>query len=323
MDNNLIVCVTPLQMLIAERIMDIHPADYTTIIIYYDSNEKYNHYIDRIKRKSKKLLSFHVKGDTKLSRFFEIIRFKINFYSYTRQYYEYCFVASIENPFILSILGSVKFNKLHTFDDGTANININSVYHIKLNISPLERIVRNALLINLSRDDVKKMSSLHYTLYPYFKNIIEPIKGIELMGSLKKDLTEYDCSTISNENILNIFIGQPLYAEDKIFTNEYIEFILKKFNIEYYYPHPRERTVINGVEYINSDLIFEDYVLSLINVNKHIKINLYTFFSTAALNVCNIDNIQIVSFRSKYLFDKYQSTYVLFERLKNIEFIDL
>lgn len=323
MDNNLIVCVTPLQILIAEKIMDIHPGSYTAIIIHYDRNEKYEYYINRIKSKSKYFISCHISGNSKVSRFFEMIRFRFKVNKINERKYEYCFVASIENPFVLSILSSTVFEDIRTFDDGTANINLDSIYYRDLGISRVEQCIRRFLSINLTRDDIKKMSSLHYTLFPNLTNIIPNRESINLIDNIGNEMKSPIGLDLVVDKAIDIFIGQPLYSIDKQFNNKFIESIIDKYNIKYYYPHPRERFIISGVDYINSKLIFEDFILSLIRDRKDINVRLYTFFSTAALNVLNIPHIQIYSFRNESLYEKYKSTYNLFEKIGDIHFIDL
>ena len=122
MDKNLIICTTPLQILLAEKIMDVVQGDYTVVIITRHNNDKYQYYSNRIKEKSNSLLYYYLRSITKYSRLWEVLNFKIDFDLFSQEGYRYCFLASIDNPLSLRILSNIKFQELRTFDDGTANI---------------------------------------------------------------------------------------------------------------------------------------------------------------------------------------------------------
>ena len=79
-------------------------------------------------------------------------------------------------------------------------------------------------------------------------------------------------------------MGQPIYEllidiseckkNDK---NIYFsKLAIENFRIDFYYPHPREKYRIDNVEYIVSDLVFEDYLLSILEYDTNYTI-LYIF----------------------------------------------
>src|SRR5690606_13194595 len=164
------------------------------------------------------------------------------------------------------------FGAIYTFDDGTANINKESIYYRNLKIGFIESIIRKILGIKYQRDDIKKTSISHYTLYPSHDNIIPSTIPIQFLNTKSSELLKD--SNNANQETISVFLGQPLDRIDSYFNDEFIKKIIKKYRINYYFPHPRERTIIEGVNYIESELIFEDYLISLITKNK--KINIYT-----------------------------------------------
>ncbi|MFQ9134180.1 MAG: glycosyltransferase family 52 [Haemophilus parainfluenzae] len=81
------------------------------------------------------------------------------------------FVANIENILIQSIISSLKFNELITFDDGTANILKNSMLY-QNNESWKLKFIKFIFMIDHDINTLKDISSLHYTIYD-MDNIIK------------------------------------------------------------------------------------------------------------------------------------------------------
>lgn len=61
--------------------------------------------------------------------------------------------------------------------------------------------------------------------------------------------------------ILPIFLlGQPIFERDDEKNIALAEKVIQQFGIDLYLPHPREKYELENVEYINTNLIFEDYI---------------------------------------------------------------
>ncbi|HHF3334509.1 TPA: glycosyltransferase family 52, partial [Haemophilus influenzae] len=88
---------------------------------------------------------------------------------------------------------------------------------------------------------------------------------------------------------VSFFIGQPLLN-----TKEENLSLIKKLKDQlpfgYYFPHPAEDYRVDGVNYVESELIFEDYVFKHLS-NK--KVIIYTFFSSVAFNLLSHPNVEI------------------------------
>lgn len=323
MRTNLIVCVTPLQMLIAEHIIKKTENEdrFVTIVISYDNNKKYNYYINKLSKVSESLLHYYVKTDSKINRVYELLKFRFLFKKLNISSYDKVFVSAIENPFILFILSQSKFRLLRTFDDGTANINQNSIYYRDLKIGKAEKVIRKIVGINWTRDEVKKQSELHYTLYPNYSNIVEPVEVLDFFS----EKVEIKNEIISHEIIkeYNIFLGQPLFRLDSMIDDEFVNDVVKKLKIDKYFPHPRERSIVEGVEYLDSQLVFEDFLIDFINNSPNVIINIYTFFSTAALNVANFKNVNIYCVYNAHLRNRYKFSYLLFDKLQGIKYVEV
>ncbi|MCT8845026.1 glycosyltransferase family 52 protein, partial [Glaesserella parasuis] len=95
--------------------------------------------------------------------------------------------------------------------------------------------------------------------------------------------------------------------------------IFELFNINYYYPHPRERFAINDINYIKSELIFEDYFIS--HFMPDTEYTIYTFYSGAVLSFINLPNIKIISIKPNICKDEISQDFYIM-KLFGIEVIE-
>ena len=298
---NLIVCASPLQVLIAEKIIDEHPNEmFYGIMMISNTNSKYNYYYERLKKKCKKggrrvYISEMAKKKSKVGYYIYYIYIifitRIILFFYKKKI-KNVFTSSlcIEILFMQIILSKIpSTTKLYTFDDGIAN----AYGYIASGIEPINHpLLKKLIGNNLTINKVLEKITAHYTIYPDKKNIIENIIPISLLPSNTKQTDKY-------HNNVSFFLGEPIYEILEGGKEEYIEIIkclIKEYNIQYYFPHPREDFVIDGITYIHTHLVFEDYIMSNFRDNK---IQLYTFYSTAAYNLITLNNIEIISFRFK------------------------
>lgn len=302
--KNLLICLTPLQMMIASKIIDENPAIYDVLCFSYNDNEKYNYYFSKISKKCDKSYRYIVESKGKIGRVFEFVKYRIFLKKILETNYDKVLLASIDNPFFHLLLSLLEKNKIQTFDDGTANIYKKSTYYIFPNKSALQNIILKFLGNTYNTRKVIDASELHHTIYDGFDNITKPLNFIKLM-----DLNFENDS----HKTIKIYLGQPL--EDLNFKNEEKIFnFLKNHTVDYYFPHPRERKKNNGFNYIYSSLIFEDYIVQLLNDNYYVEV--FTVLSGAALNILSLDNVRVNILREKSLVQKYSNFYKIFEDSK-------
>ena len=91
--------------------------------------------------------------------------------------------------------------------------------------------------------------------------------------------------------------------------------------IDFYYAHPKENFIIPDMVYMQSNLIFEDFILNELKNNSNTKYKVFTFFSSAALNLYSLStnnrNLEIVSIYSESTPKNYINNYNIFKTLKN------
>lgn len=307
---NLIICCTPLQVLIAEKIMTMHPdKPFFGVMLHTVENAKFEHYKARLKAKMNGFFSMLLHKDRK-NLLKQICFLKRTFAGKT---FERVFVANFTELQIQFLLSTIRFSELNTFDDGTVNIVKQSPF---LNPDPNTLIRRgiNLLLGNkYNSTKLRQLSQRHYTIYHGFPNIIENTVNVPLMGSVAAE------NELNEGKVLNILLGQPVYTDDSQ-NIALAEEVIQQFQIDYYLPHPRERYRIDNVQYIHTPLIFEDYI-SQQAVNQ--KYRVYTYFSSAILNIMGKSpNIEVIALRVETEQADFIACYDLFEQV-GITVIDI
>jgi beta-galactosamide-alpha-2,3-sialyltransferase len=200
-------------------------------------------------------------------------------------------LASIENPLVHFILSIVKFNKLFTFDDGTANIDGTSTYYRGEKTSFLKYLMRKIACIKYDRERIKKISSKHYTIYKNFQNIINSTQFIPLsLNGVDRSKLE-NAGIAQHNNECNVMIG-TVYNE--ITSNKISTLMLlgacEKYMLStglpcYYIKHPRSHFSykFKSMEIIEEPVLAEVTVIKLLQ--KYKNINLYGFMSTCQVNL--------------------------------------
>lgn len=315
--NSLIICLTPLQMIIAEKIIDKnkdHKFDLLVISLF--DNEKYRYYFNRLKEKVN-LSGYYIYHPSSkidnLKNFMNFKKFFKNNYPEFKCYQNY-YLASIDSrhcQWILS-LASIEYN-LYTFDDGTANIFPNSIYYLDKKNILLTRIFLRLQGIKLMTLDLKNISKKHFTIYHNMPNAFDNVEHISLFSTpeSKKKI---------KKNVVKILLGQPLHEISPKLDYQYTNKVIEKLNVDYYFPHPRENLKkfdnINNVEILKTNLIFEDFIVDFIKKN-NIELELYSFTSSAAINCSGLDNVKIY-FIFENIINEVNSD--IYKIIKNLNF---
>ena len=204
-------------------------------------------------------------------------------------HYAVIFAASIDNLNVQYLLENLSYTQLETFDDGSGNLTPSGILYRNKPHSLWQRSLRRLLGVRRDTEDFRRHSTRHHTLYPGLPNIATPTVAVNLWPQQ---------AAVANvpTRQRRILLGQPAYAQaaDNIaFTQQ----LLHTFAIEHYFPHPREDYRIGDANYIDSDLIFEDYLLTQIQAMPDTAFHIYHLASTAALNVCRFPHVTVHAIR--------------------------
>lgn len=316
--RSLIICLTPLQMLIAEKIISLNPdKQFDLLVIALSDNEKYKHYYQKLSKFCEN--SLYYKAPSGFIGFLGFIKkLKLNKLNIK---YRNIYLASIDSRHIQYIISKSSKANIYTFDDGTANIMQNSIYYqnSKPTIPIWKRAIWRALGIKYYMEDIKTLSSTHYTIYKGLPNIISNTKYISLYQSPETT------SNVQIKNTLRVYLGQPLNDISSIFDNYFLNDTLKNLNLDFYFPHPRERNIPLADDFIviNTEHVFEDYIITLLETNPSTNIEVFSFTSSALLNIAGLDRVYPKYIYNTFLYSKYESFYNLVDNFFNIPVINI
>lgn len=305
----LIVCMSPLQALISEKIIKNNSCiNFTVIYICYNSFDKNYFYFKKIESNVDQAF-FHFVNNRLVS--FLYFKFKYKF-----KEYDYMYFSSFHDVYCKYIYSKNSDSTIFTYDDGFGNLDQQGVLY-KNNRLKFKRKVLNSLLgIRKEVSDFRESSVEHYTIYNGKSNIIDNTKYLALFS--KNDQN----SKVEKNKDVTFFVGQPLNILNSKYDNKTINQILKKIDVDYYFPHPFEKYIISNIEIIKSDMIFEDFIVAYIKDNPKVKIHVVGFFSTVLLNLKSIEGIDIKSVISKDLAQDFSRAYNLIDSF-NIDFYEL
>ena len=112
---NIIFCLSPLHILIAEQIIAQNSdRDFFGIMVTYNDNHKYRYYFDRLTARCSASRYMVLS-----SRHSHEVRLDIDL---PTKDFASVFIASIENYQLLDFLGNISFNDISTYDDRSANL---------------------------------------------------------------------------------------------------------------------------------------------------------------------------------------------------------
>lgn len=177
MKPNLFICLTPLQALIAQRLIQQHgaPADLLMACYAQADNEKFRHYFHQTAALCRRA-DYVLIPQGRWQREWVLPRLmkKLD----TR--YALVFAASIDNPCVQYPLSHLLFDALNTFDDGTANLYPTSILYLNTPQSFKRRIINRLQGIRYQTEDLRRLSQRHYTLYPALPNIVAHTEPLSL-----------------------------------------------------------------------------------------------------------------------------------------------
>ncbi|KUM13434.1 hypothetical protein AV645_14730 [Acinetobacter calcoaceticus] len=290
-------------MLIASKIIDQNPASYDVLCLSYNENKKYDYYFNDISQKCDLSWRFLVRSKSKIYRIFDFFRFNCFLSKLSNKKYNTIYLASIDNPFFHILLSKISKNNIATFDDGTANIYKGSSYYNYENKGKFQNLILKFLGNIYNTQKVVGESFEHYSIYNNYSNIIENVNFISLFK---------DNENLVKKGEVKIFLGQPLKDIKDINVEKILTFV-ESLKVDYYFPHPREVEKYKNFIYIDSSLIFEDYILKLLGDGYFVEV--YTVLSTAALNVASLKNIRVKVLCEKDLNINYFQFYEIFRNI--------
>ena len=285
--KSLFYCRTPLQLKIAQRIIDINNLSRNYFLIYHptNNNKKHSYYYKNLKTKNKIFIKFLDKFPFILGELFAWNRLPriIKNSSFSEIYF-----ASL-NSILLSKL-STKNTKaeLNLFDDGLLNINKKDFYYMINFDHSLHVFFRTILSIHKNQDILKRINT-HYTIYDPKMSEWMPCKSAKI-NLFKSDLLSRE--RISNSRVkLRILIGNT-FGHIKKSSSLIHDEISRSNKFDIFIPHPASKLEFRSPDFLKDvisknmieNFVAEDIIFELTK-NGYTNIILYGFSSSVLLNL--------------------------------------
>lgn len=201
--------------------------------------------------------------------------------------YRNIYMASIDSVYVQFVLSWAGFEEVRTFDDGTANILESSKYYRdEPGIGPkLKSLIWSAFGNRYSKKRIINKSSVHFTLYPGFQNLIENLKPVSL------NLSGIDSGFEKKKDRILVFVGTVL--KDVIQGTGDQSLLIERIRAYYleqskydavYLPHPRDEfDYFPEIPKRESTLIAEEVIFEFLN--EYEEIDLVGFGSSTQFNL--------------------------------------
>ncbi|WP_215407938.1 glycosyltransferase family 52 [Vibrio gigantis] len=290
MEHDLYVSCTPLQGRISEKIKNLNA-----------NNSDINSTMVFLRPKVNKIQAFaKLRMDKEFNNVFDVpyLAHKIRAFSFINillvcfillvkfrgRSFSKVYVASVDSLPIQLLLSIITFKEIYTYDDGSANINKGSSYYVFNNEHLLLSLIRKLFRINLNKEDLIKLSSLHYSIYKG-SNIVSPVQYIgDDFFKIENELRRDDVSASAIIMLGTVYKDNNV---DKVLLRKFIE--SRYGAIDYYLPHPRENNHLFPDKKLNDYRVAEDKLLGLLSDYSELKV--ITFPSSVVLNLSHIPSL--------------------------------
>lgn len=286
----LLLVGSPLQALIAERIIALHPEDtfdtalFTTSIV--KPSPKYEYYFERLKKISRN--AWYIERYSNLGRtdhylkILKLLKLGFSLPIYDRIYHG---PQCPESGLLLTKQSKVE---VHTLDEGAANLTPVAMDKVKYaSQGKLLDLIYKIFPHTRVGVSIGK-SSNHITIYtlPHTHPLAHYIPLVR----------EVIQSNTYRDQVIKIMLGQPIYdlvqTKNKDLSNT--QAIVDHYAITMYLPHPREKYQVERTEYIDSPMISEDWILTYMKEHPDTRIEVYGFCSSTVFNLQGIDGLQFI-----------------------------
>lgn len=281
--KSLFICGTPLQSLIAARIIDLNNLAAEDCILFFYSgvgNKKYDHYYRLLSERCAQSVFYYC--DFKFPGYIAKAKKIFSGMDYTTVY-----LASVNSVFVFLALSLEKHRYLYTFDDGTANLSPSSSYAESYGLSVKKYLALKLFGNTYSIQKIRKETRGHYTIYPNFtNNISNNLRPLSIFHGMQYAPGSGKCSVILGTVFHEAFgansVARVIEKLEKLSTTlaEHV----------FYIPHPRGETLeVKELEILDSEKIAEEIISDLLA--KYESVDLYGFCSSVQINMAHLPGI--------------------------------
>lgn len=322
---NVIVCATPFQVLMAEKVIEQFPDErFFGVMLAPVANEKYAFYGRRLVDKcaGRGWVYVQKKRLAKVGVLWDLLALKMR--GVRMGQCRKLYVASVDSIMVQTFISGFDFDALYTFDDGTANVVAYSYYYQHdRHQGALHRTLKTLLRNPYDLQKLKSRAQGHFTAFN-LPNVLGAAQYLPLY-----DVAHQGHSVeLETAQTVRILLGQPIYelvrglssAEIRQKNIALAQKIIRDYSVDYYFPHPRENYRMDAVAYLDTPLVAEDFFVQYFRADT--RYVLYTLCSGAVLPFVGMPQVQIISIKPSDFPEAAASAYDLMQQA-GVNVIDL
>lgn len=288
-EKSLCICLTPLHVLIADRIREENGLVFDLgIYMSYQKDEKQDFYFRKMKSFCKEIEFVKTPKEQYpggLNKYITIYKrrsqFLQKFYSYGN--FNYVLASSSINHYLWGLIQSSNPDRLETYDDGLLNIAKTPAQHYE-KTSFSDNLFLNISGIHLNKEKLIKKSSKHYSIYEQ-KNWFSRVSYLPLHKARNTSLIGQQ-----HKSLIEVFLGPAPEIDDSVWA--LIRDYLERNPNTLYLRHPRdEEDRFESLRTPHTDLIVEDYVIEQIQ-ETGTNFTITGTESSALINLSPMPNVQ-------------------------------
>lgn len=298
--ESLCVCMTPLHVLIAERIAQERGRHFDYgIYLCHEETPKHRFYASRLAAISK-VSDFKVEqlvaptGPLRHWHWVTLLngireRFEMKF---AGQQIKEVVSSTSADRVLMALLAAVKPGELTTFDDGFANVDP-APPPIFVHTRWPQRLILKLAGIGWWPERVHQHSARHYTIYKQ-TNVVSRTEHLALgVDSTAAEASPLDQSPDAEEIV--VFLGP--YPEVEKAVLDAFELAASKLKPIGYLPHPRDtHGLLGSVKRIDSLLVAEDFVVQQLRDHGAASVQVYGYNSSGLVNLAAIKGARAYNF---------------------------
>jgi beta-galactosamide-alpha-2,3-sialyltransferase len=297
--KTILICYTPLHVLIAERLVDEgYIEEFYFLYICFNRSSRHEYYFERLAGRAQCGAEFlclpHNACDL-----LSIIKWKFRM---RRLVVDYLITGNIKHFHTRFVAYLFNVHRFKTFDDGSGNI-VSGGYFSKMREVWIGRLIFSILSPRLLYRSLIEKIEWHYTIYReknVFGGYAANIKKLELVGNMPDLL-------LNDGELATVYFGHAL-VEDKLRTPAEAEKLDKAifdlYQVNFLLPHPRSRSKSEFAPLqdlaVSEPYVAEEFVLRILK--KYARVRVVGINSTALLNIPTADRIEAVNVDAVGLF---------------------
>ncbi|WP_148717321.1 glycosyltransferase family 52 [Chitinolyticbacter meiyuanensis] len=279
-ERRLLICATPLHVLIGERLIVETPAEWQLLYYTKHDNDKARHYYQRLARLCVRSRYVVLGGGSGGN----LVRMRIAALGWGRL--DVAYLGSANEWLVHYLLSKLHYRRLETFDDGLGNLIRGGLFDVPKPRGRKRALVSVLIGVRHDLNTIRAQSAQHHTIYRQ-PNVFERSRYLPLFDA--------PIEVASPSRWLRVFLGQPVYEADRERCKVLNQAAVDLLQPDLYFPHPREDYIVERVERVEAPEVFEDWLAQRLQAEPALGVEVISFFSSSLLSVAGWPRVQTLA----------------------------